>query len=151
MSGGVFDGVAGNVVAVAQPHGHVDELHRIQIKNRLGFLVVAQLYVVAGEQQHIVDAQGISGQQIALQGDAVAVPAGQLINRLDALLLQGDTGGQRSQAHHGRLVVGHIDGVDPTLQIFGFLGTGGSMFLSRFTAPLIGADFAGNHKFAFIE
>ncbi len=56
----------------------------IEVEHRFGVRLVAGARVVASEQQQILDAQGRRRQQIALQGEAVAVAARELQDRLDA-------------------------------------------------------------------
>ena len=73
---------------------------------------VAQLGVVAGEAENVVNAQHGGAQQVGLQRNAVAVAAGQLENGVQARILQHLAGGKAAQTHDGGLVVGYVDEVD---------------------------------------
>ena len=61
--------------------------------------------MVPGYGQYILNAQAEGGQQIGLQGQAVAVPAGQGQYRLQALIEQGPTQAQGGHAHPGGVVI----------------------------------------------
>ena len=55
----------------------------IEVEHRLGVRLVAGAWVVAPQQQQVADAERGGAHQLALQGDAVAVAAGELEDRLD--------------------------------------------------------------------
>ena len=55
-------------------------------------------------------------QQFSLQGDAVAIPAGELQHGLKALIQQQLAHRQAAHAHHRPAAIGDIDGMDPALQ-----------------------------------
>ena len=90
----------------------MEQRHGVQIEHRLGLGMVAQLGVVAGQAQNVVDAQHGGAQQVGLQRDAVAVAAGQLEDGGKPRVLQHLAGGQTAQPHDGGLVIGHVDVVD---------------------------------------
>ena len=48
--------------------------------------MVADFDVIAGKTEDVVDSQGAGGQQVGLDGQTVAVPAGDLKNGLHAEL-----------------------------------------------------------------
>ena len=67
----------------------------IEIENRLRLRLVARFRIVTGEREHIDDAERCSADQLALQGNAIAVAAGELKDRLQTLFPQqvrGDGG-----------------------------------------------------------
>ena len=59
------------------------QLDAVQVEHRLGPRVVAELRVVAGHDQDVADAEGAGAEQVGLQRDPVAVPAGHLHDRLE--------------------------------------------------------------------
>jgi hypothetical protein len=60
--------------------------------------------------------RGVGAQQVGREGQAVAVPAGQLEHRVEALAGGQHGRGQRGHADPGGGVVGHVDGVDQPAQ-----------------------------------
>ena len=70
---------------VAQPARGFQQLPRIEIEHRLGVGLIAGRRIVAAQDQQIAHAGRGGGEQLALQRDAVAVTAGELQDRLDAL------------------------------------------------------------------
>ena len=62
-----------------QPHG-------LQLIHRPAGGLVARPHRIAGEAEQVGDAQGMGAEQVGLEGDAVAVTAGQLQHRLNALI-----------------------------------------------------------------
>ena len=74
--------------------------------------MVAQLGVVAGEAEDVLDAEHGGGKQVGLQSHAVPVPAGELIDGVEARILQRLAGGQRAQTHDGGLVIRDVHGSD---------------------------------------
>ena len=138
-------GVAGQVHALFQLAHGVQQRHGIQVEHGLGTGVVAHLGVVAGEAQDVVNAQHGGTQQLGLQGDAVAVPAGQLQNGGQSGVLQGHTHRQAAHTHDGGLVIGDIDSGN-IAEVF--LGLGQQVVN---VDALGGAYFGGHNKFAIVE
>jgi len=58
----------------------------------------------------------VGAQQIRLQANAVAVAAGELPYRLDALIQQQPAHRQAAHPHHGTAAIGHVHSVHPALQ-----------------------------------
>ena len=126
--------------AVAQAPRGLEQRARVEIEHRLGVGLIAGARVVAAQHQQIAHAAGSRAQQIALQGDAVAVAAGELQHRLDAVLDQ-----QRGRRHRAEMraragAVGDVDRVGEALER-GRLGE---------KSAALGADrrrdFRGDHK-----
>ena len=113
----------------------------VQVENGLGLGMVAQLGVVAGEAEQVLNAQGGGAQQVRLQGDAVTVAAGHLEDGGEAGVLQDLAGGHGAQTHDGGLVIGHVDGGNLLQVGLGFLHQVLQM------DALGGADFRRNYKF----
>jgi hypothetical protein len=61
------------------------------------------------------------------------------------------TGSHGAKPHHGTLVVGDIDGMDPAMKEFGFLCTPWNNSPVPGDGPFNRADFTGYNKFAFIK
>ena len=118
------EAVGGRLQRPAGQHGalvpHVpqrpQQLHAVQVEDRLGLRVVAELGVVAGHHQDVADAEGRRAEQVGLQRDAVAVPAGHLHDRLEPGVQRGEAAGPAGQPDVGALVVGDVDRVDPVPQ-----------------------------------
>lgn len=68
--------------------------------------------MVAGQAQHIIDAEGCRAENIGLQGNPVSVPHHHLEHWFQALQLQMDTGSQTAQPGDRGLIIGEIDGID---------------------------------------
>jgi hypothetical protein len=92
------------------------QLHAVQVEYRLGRRVVTELRVVAGHHQDVADAEGRRPEQVGLQRDAVAVPAGHLHDRLQPGGHRGQAARPAGQPHIRALVIGDIDGIDPVPQ-----------------------------------
>ena len=107
--------------------------------------MVAQLGVVAGEAQNVVNAQHGSAQKVGLQGDAVAVTAGHLEDGGQPRVLQSHTGRQASHTHDGRLVIGDVDGGDGRQMLLGF------RYQMAAVSTLGRAYFRGHNKLTVIE
>jgi hypothetical protein len=101
----------------------------VQVVHRLGFRLVARRRVVAGEHQHIVDAERRGAEQVALQREPVAVAAGHLEDRLDAALHEEVRRREAGQVNLGARAVGDVDRGDQPFQRHGaaqeFRGVGG--------------------------
>jgi hypothetical protein len=106
--------------------------------------VIAQLYVIARKTEDILDAEGTGAQQVRLQGDAVPVAARHLKYRLDALTLQIDRRGEGTEFHDRALVIGDIDSMDVSRDLFRLLKEFGEHALS-YTA-FHGPHFTRDHK-----
>ena len=107
--------------------------------------MVAQLGVVAGEAENVVNAQHGGAQQVGLQRNAVAVAAGQLENGVQCGVLQHLAGGKRAKAHDGGLVVGNVDKMHIGKVLFRFLYHAVNM--NSFGR----ADLGRNHKLTVVK
>ena len=115
--GGIHRAAGQQHALVAHGAGGPDQLHAVQVVDRLGLRVVAEPRVVAGQQQHVRDAQGGRRDQVRLQRDPVAVPAGQLHHRLHPGPVRQHAAGQAGQPHVRALVVGDVGRVHPAAQV----------------------------------
>ena len=93
------------------------KLDGVKIEDILAGAVVAELLVIAGKAEDVLQPQGIGAQDIALDRDPVPVPAGYLDYRLQTLPEHQGPGGDRGHAYDGRLIVRDIYGIDHALQI----------------------------------
>ena len=91
-------------------------MHRVEVEHALGLLVVAHHRMVAGEAEHVGDAQEGRRQQVGLQAQAVAVAAGGLEDGVAAPAHDLARDRQRAQAHDRALVVGDVEAVDLVLE-----------------------------------
>ena len=89
--------------AIASSAPAVEVVHRLRVG------LVAGLRIVAGEHQDVADAERCGAEDVALQREAVAVAAGHLEDRLDAVLNQEVRGGEAGQVHLGARAVGDVD------------------------------------------
>jgi len=103
------------------PYG-LYQLHGIQIKDILALGVIAELLVIPGEAENIMDIEGGSSQDIALQGNSVSIPGDHLENRLQAHQFEPNTGCQTAQTGYRGLIVGNVDGIHIMLDHFRLLG-----------------------------
>ena len=78
--------------------------------------MVAEGLVVAGQAEQVAHAQGVRAQQVTLDRQAVAVTAGHLDDRLQALLDDNGPGSDAGHAHDGGLVIGDVDRIAVALQ-----------------------------------
>src|SRR5512136_751580 len=74
--------------------------------------MIAQSYIISGETKDILDAEDVGAEEVGLQRDAVAVPAGHLQNWLQPPLFEKATASQGTQSHHRALLVSHVHGID---------------------------------------
>ena len=74
---------------------------------------------VATHQHQAGNAKRLQTQQIAVQGDAIAVTAGQYRHRIDAMIDQDARGRQGRHLHPGIWVVRHLDSVYKITQRIG--------------------------------
>ena len=100
---------------------HRNELDGVDVVDVLRHRVIAELLVVAGEANEIVDAVGRRAENVGLHGDAVAVPADHLHDGVHALVLDDQGRGERRHADHRGLVVGDVHAVHESLEQPGFL------------------------------
>ena len=101
--------VSAEIIASLQFADRMQQRDGIKIENRLGTGMVAELRVVAGEAQDVINAEKSSSQQVRLKRHAVAVTAGQLEDGVESGILQGLAEAQGAQAHYRGLVVGDVD------------------------------------------
>ena len=142
---GVALEVAAEVAARLERDHRAEQADGVEVVNRLGVAVVAHERVVAGERQHVLDAQDRRAQEVALQRQAVPVAADHLEDRLDAALDELGADRQRADAHDGGLDVGHVDGHHLLLhQVRAVHAVGDVGALGR-------ADLAGDREFAGLE
>ena len=92
----------------------------IQIEDRLGLGLIALAGVVSLEHQKIGDAECRGREQLALQGDAISIAAGELQNGLDTVLQKHARGDRRLEMRAGTGAVGHVDRVGKSLERRGF-------------------------------
>jgi len=91
----------GQVPAACHGLNGRQHLQEIEIVHRLGLMMVAVGNLVPGHHHDIGNPQGLGRQQVALQRQAVAVPAAHLHHRFQSLALQEERPPQRTQPHHG--------------------------------------------------
>ena len=110
------DGVGADVEAVVEAADNVDQADGVDVEDRGGVGIVAQLGRVAGEAEDVAQADGRGAQQVGLDGEQVAVAAGVVQNRLNAgVLLDLDAEALRAHAGRGARRIGHVDGMDAEL------------------------------------
>ena len=78
--------------------------------------MVAGAYGVARQAQDVLNAQHVGRQEIALDGDAVAVSTCDLKDGLQTALPYQGREGERANAHVGARVVGEVYGVHQPAQ-----------------------------------
>ena len=127
------------------PGQHFQDADGIQIVDGLAVPAVADNRMVAGQRQDGVDAEGSGGKDVAHNGHAAPVPAGDLQNRLDARLLQVDAQAQGAGLQAGGLHIGDVDALDPASQDLGHL-----QLLGKITA-LGGRHLGGDGEFALLK
>jgi hypothetical protein len=104
---------------------HLDQLDGVDVVNALGgHGMVPEPRMVAGQAEHGVDAVGVGTDDVGLHGQPVAVPGDHLQQGVEPHLTNDHAGGKTRHAHHCRLVVGHVDGVDVSPEVFGLLPHG---------------------------
>ena len=98
-----------NDPAVAHAADRLQQRHAVEIEDGLGRRLVARLHAVAGEAQDVGHPHGGGTQHVALDGDAVAVAAGDLHDHGIAR-----AGQQAADAHarHVHVGAGGVGGVD---------------------------------------
>ena len=127
------------------PHrvGRREQAAAIEIEDRLGLRLVAELGIVAAQHQNVADAQGHGAEEIALQRDAVAVAAGHLQDRLDAVREQEMRRGEAREMRLGAGAVGDVDrrgqplsGSARAMNAAGSVATGGASSAVTTKRPL---------------
>lgn len=83
--------------------------------------MVTESRVVAGEAKHLVDPKRRGGEQLALQGEAIAVAADHLQHGGEPGLLELDAADEGGGPHHGRLDIGDVDGMGAAAVVLGLL------------------------------
>ena len=73
---------------VAQVPRRCRQRGRVDIEHRLGVGLIAGLRIISGQAQQVVDAASRRAHEVGLQGNAVAIPAGELKDGFDALARQ---------------------------------------------------------------
>ena len=101
----------GNSPALADADRGRDQGAGIEVEHRLGVGLVARGRIVAAQHQQVADAERRRAEQVALQREPVAVAAGQLQHRLDAVALQQHGGGERAQMRPRAGSIRHVNGV----------------------------------------
>ena len=100
----------------------VETIHQLQQPHRLQFIhrpgpgLVTGPQGVTGETEQVADPKGMGAEQVSLQGQTVAVPAGHLQHRFQAVIKQQAADRQTAHAHHGTAAVGDIDGMNQAPQ-----------------------------------
>ena len=94
---------------VAHGADGAQQRQRVEVEDRLGARLVADAGAVAGQAEHVAHAHGGGAEHVALDGDAVPVAAGDLVDRAVA-----GAGQQRADADRGHVAVGAggVGGVD---------------------------------------
>jgi hypothetical protein len=95
---------------------HGEQALAVEVVHRLRLGLVADLGVVAAEDEDVVDAERRRAEDVALQREPVAVAAGHLEDRLDAALHEEVRGGEAGEVHLGAGAVGDVDRGDEALQ-----------------------------------
>ena len=101
----------GSSPCVAHRPRYFEQLARVEIEYRLGVGLVAGRRIVAPQHQQVAHAGGRRRHQIALQGDTIAVAAGELEDRFDAFRHQHAGGGNRGEMRPRAGTVGNVHGV----------------------------------------
>ena len=103
---------AQKVMLVAQRARGLEQRHRVQVEHRLRLRMIAGLHAVAGEAQHVAHAHRGAAQDVALDGDAVLVAAGDLHDRRVADAREQRADGEARHVAVGAAAVGGVDGID---------------------------------------
>ena len=130
---------------VPQRLDHLHEMDGVDVVDAHGGGLIAHARVVARQAKDVAYAEGRRSEQVALQGQAVAVADHHLQHRLDSRLLEQNASGKARHPHHGDLVVGDVHGVAGVLEEFAFLDHD----LRR--APPGRSGFGGDGELAAIE
>ena len=107
---GAFDlGPCRQPMLRAHPVRHREQARGIEIENRFGVRLIARLRIVPAQREHVPDAERRGAEQLALQRDPVAVAAGELQDRLDAVSHEKVRSGEAGHMRPGARSVGHVD------------------------------------------
>jgi hypothetical protein len=101
---------------VAQHAADFEQRHRIQVEHRLGLRMIARLYAIAGQAQHVAHPHRRAAQDVALDRDPVAVAAGDLHHRRVADARQQCAHRQARHVAIRARAVGGVDGVDVAVE-----------------------------------
>ena len=104
----IGQGALHRILSAVESGGHLQQTHRFQFVHRLGIRLIASPHRIAREAQHIANAQGVGPQQLRLQGNPVAVAAGELQHGFNAEIQQQPAHRQAAHAHHGPAAIGDI-------------------------------------------
>ena len=94
---------------VAHDRRGAEQLRRVEVKDALGFRLVAGGHVIACEAQDVLHAERRRAEQVALQGDAVAVTARHLEH---GFVSGADEQRAHAEARHVGVRAGGVGGVD---------------------------------------
>src|SRR5262249_33526930 len=101
---------------VADAYRGGEQAGGVEVEHRLRVRLVTRARIVAAQQQQVFCAERGGGQQVPLQGDAVAVAAGELQYRLDAVLQQDRRRRDGAEMRARAGAVGDVDGVGEALE-----------------------------------
>ncbi len=117
MFGADLMAAAGQVAfLVAHRSQHREQGNAVEVEYRSRLRMIAGLDAVSCQTKNIGDAEGRGAQDVALNGDAVAVAAGYLHDRAMAFALQEQADRQARYVDIGAGRVGRIDAVDVTVE-----------------------------------
>ena len=123
QSGGIFSGAekyarresdlapALKTMFIAQVARDLEQRHAVQIEHRLRLRMIAGLHAVAGETQHVANAHRGAAQDIALNRNAILIPAGDLHHGRIADVSQQRADGETRHVAVRAAAVGGVDRV----------------------------------------
>ena len=89
---------------------HLQQAPGVEVEHRLRLRLVSGGRVIAAQHENIAHAEGDRAQKVALKGDPVAIAAGELEHRLDAVLYEEVRRHQARQVHFRARAVGDVHG-----------------------------------------
>ncbi len=101
---------------IAQGARDIEQRHAVQIEYRLGLRMIAGLHAVAGQAQHVAHAHRGAAENIALNGDAILVAAGDLHDGCVTDACQQRAHRDTRHMAIGAAAVGGIDGIDVAVE-----------------------------------
>ena len=104
------------MMVVAQRARDVEQRHAIEIEDRLRLRMIAGLHAVAGEAQHVAHAHRGAAQDVALDGDAVLVAAGDLHDGRIAHAREQRADREARHVAVGAAAVGGVDRIDVAVE-----------------------------------
>ena len=107
---------AQEAVLVAQRARGLQQRERVEIEHRQRLRMIAGLHAVAGEAQQVAHAHRGAAEDVALDGDAVPVAAGDLHDRRIADARQQRAHGEARHVAVGAAAVGGVDGIDVAVE-----------------------------------